>query len=322
MNEALKILGPVMVGISLGVVGRSMGRDFVRSKVATFLEIAALNVLLPMMVLDSVSKTELAPEALFAVLAGFALPLLTIGIYRLSRPLRVRLGIVPKHDTALMFISSTFGGGSRGTALLTLLLAGSLSLSDYMKWFALVDLGNFFCLLLLVVPLINRTYSTQASAGKWNRIVEFLKSYLFATLAWCTAYLALHNDFPALGEMLTSSAHERRLAFTTIVFWAITLRFKADATPSFHLDLFALFGVRAACGVVLAVLLWWLKVQTPVLVAVILLLLMPPSSTLPAIVSKAGANEAEKSYVSTFSGAFNIVYLFLVAFGIAAALSR
>jgi predicted permease len=299
-----------------------MGEANVRNKVATFLEVAALNVLLPLMVLDSISKTELKQEVFFAVVAGFVLPVLTIGIYYFSKPLRVRYGTVPKHDTELLFMSGTFGGGSRGTALLTLLLAGSLSLPDYMKWFALVDLGNFFCLLLVIAPLIGRAYSTQASPGIWDRVVVFLKSYLFATFVVNAAYLAFHNDLPALGEMLESSSHDRRLAFTMIVFWAITLRFKADATHSFHLDLFALFGARATCGVVVTFLLWWLKIPTPVLVAVILLLLMPPSSTLPSIISEAGAGEHAKSYVSTFSGAFNIVYLFLVAFGIAAALTR
>lgn len=299
-----------------------MGTEKLRNKVATFLEFAALSVLLPMMVLDSISKTGLNQEVLFAVVAGFALPLLTIGSCYLSKSIRARRRIVAKYDNELCFMSCTFGGGSRGTALLTLLLAGSIELPDYMKWFALVDLGNFFCLLLVIAPLINRTFSTPTSAGTRDRIIEFLKSYLFITFGVCAAYLSFRSDFPAIDEILSSSSHDRRLAFTMAVFWAITLRFKADFTQTFYFDLFILFVARASCGIVTTFFLWWFSVPTPVLVGVILLLLMPPSSVLPSIVSKAGAPEDSKSYVSTFSGAFNIIYLFLVTFGFAAALIR
>lgn len=299
-----------------------MGTENLRKKVATFLEFAALSVLLPMMVLDSISKTGLTHEALFAVVAGFALPLLTIGSYYLSKSIRARRGIVAKYDNELCFMSGTFGGGSRGTALLTLLLAGSIELPDYMKWFALVDLGNFSCLLLVIAPLINRTYSTPTSAGTWDRIIEFLRSYLFITFVVCAAYLAFRSDLPVIDEMLSSSSHDRRLAFTMVVFWAITLRFKADFTQTFYFDLVNLAVARGICGIVTTFFLWWFSVPTPVLLGVILLLLMPPSSALPSIVSNAGAPEDSRSYVSTFSIAFNLVYLILVVFGFAVALSR
>ena len=135
MNEAFKILTPMIIGVSLGLAGRLMGTENLRNKVATFVEFAALSVLLPMMVLDSISKTGLSQEVLFALVVGFALPLLTIGSCYLSKSIRGRRRIVAKYDKELCFMSGTFGGGSRGTALLTLLLAGSIELR------AMIDSG-------------------------------------------------------------------------------------------------------------------------------------------------------------------------------------
>lgn len=306
----------------MGIASRRKFDRNTEKRMAKICEDAALKLFLPFFVVESISKSSPSYELAIAFIIGFILPLLAlIGMWLYGKLFSERKFFTPHYDD-LRFLSSTYGGGNRGTALFVLLFANSSHFNDYLKWFALVDLGNFACLLLVISGLLARHYGAQPSVER-SFFSKLFDNYAFFTALIVSLYFVFNHYFPALESMLSETVHARSFIFSFLIFLAITLRFEFRSLRNFFSDLLAFFSARiftALCAMVL--LSPFLPEVLPILLSVIILVMMPPSSFLPSMIGQSKASEKTLAYVNGFTGAANVLYLCLIAIGIVAAISH
>ena len=317
LSPAFSVLSPILLGITLGIASRPLiHQSRARETFARVLNDLALKVLLPFFVIESLIKVELSLTLLFAIAIGFIIPLSTFAGMQVYKLAQQNKPYFPRYFSDLQFVASTFGGGSRGTAILVLLFASSSNFGEYMKWFALIDFGNFLCLLTVIKLLMKRHYGGPQSNGEtW--LNKLLQNYAFIALLIAILYFVLRTYFPKIDSVLGATVNSRRLLFSTLVFWAITIQFNANAMKGFFADAVALLLGRVfAAVVVILPLMFLFPNHSPLLIATAILLLMPPSSLVPAMVENAGASPKVSAYVSSFTGAANISYVLLVALGV------
>jgi hypothetical protein len=313
--STLNVFAPIFVGLTLGVFSRNVITS--KSKVtefATMLNNIALKVLLPFFLIESFIGVSFSPSIIFAIGVGFCLPILTfffLGLLGRSRQIKHSL---PKHFEDLRFAASTFGGGSRGTALLVLLFSASIQFNDYLKWFALVDLGNFLCLLTALSVLIRRHYGDDKPNEKtgWK---GFFKNYAVIAFSMSGIYFFARRYFPALDLVLSETVHYRKLMFSTLVFWAISMQFRVANTKDLAVDASVMMVGRLAAAILLIPVHLVFPLPKELAVAIGILLLMPPSSIVPAMISDAGASSTTSAYVNSLIGGANLFYVFLIFLG-------
>lgn len=321
----LAILWPVVFAAAFGIAirkARFLNRK-TEEKFAKFLEGFALKVFLPLFVYESIAKSTLSSDFLVAFLVGFALPVICLACISALASIASARKILPSNYNEFRFGASTFGGGNRGMAIFILLFSSRPDFADYLKWFSLVDLGNFACLLTVIALLVKKQYGKKGSSEigwlKWLR-----DDYTVVTVLVVVLLFLLRVFLPSIDQILGNFVQERKTLFTVFVFIALTLRFDpGTAAKTFLHDLTALFFVRVLAGVTLAVVLVPLFPDLfPAYIAAAILLLMPPSSILPSMISNRNASSSAISYVSNFSASTNLAYLFIVAIGVIFAVTQ
>jgi hypothetical protein len=319
--STLSVFAPIFAGVAFGIASRSLlssTNDV--SKFATVLNNIALKVLLPFFLIEAFVGVSFSVSMLFAIGVGFCLPLLTYLLLGLVWRNGYMGLSVAKHFDDLRLAASTFGGGSRGTALIVLLFAANAEFNDYLKWFALIDLGNFLCLLTAVSFLIRRQYGANKSKEK-----PFFKGLLnnYAVIAFSITglYFLLRHYFSSIDFYLSETVQFRKLLFSTLVFWAISMQFRVANTKNLVVDASLMMFGRIASATLLIPIHFVFPLPKELVVAIGILLLMPPSSMVPAMISDAGASSFTSSYVNSLIGATNLFYAFLVMLGVILLLS-
>lgn len=316
LASALAVLLPVFTGLSLGIGSRKLlDSNATRVRLASLINGLALNLLLPFFIIESLLATKVSADLLLAVGVGFALPVFTyVVMHFIAAAARPRFEL-PKNYVESQFMASTFGGGSRGTALLLLLFAAKPDFADYLKWFTLVDLGNFLCLLTAITYFMRRHYgqADRSSESWWKAL---LGNYAFVAIAIASAYFAVREFFPGVDAMLSETVHQRKQLLSVLVFWAIAMQFNLARTQGLLTDALVLLAGRIlAALVVVGIAAFFFAPPLYFYVATAVLLMMPPSSLAPAMIASAGAPPKVREYVSSFAGAINVFYLFLLALG-------
>jgi hypothetical protein len=323
LSPISQIFLPIITGVGIGIASRDKFDRTTENRMAKICEDVALKLFLPFFVIESVlMKSSPSYDLALAFVVGFLLPLFALFAMWLYKKALSERNFFTPHYYDLRFLTSTYGGGNRGTALFVLLFANSTYFNDYLKWFSLVDLGNFACLLLVITSLLARQYGAPLN-DKRGLLSKTFDNYAFVTILLVVLYFWLRHLWPSTESLLSETVHFRKFIFSLLVFLAITLRFEHGALKNFFVDLLAFFSARlftALC--VIALVLPFVPNALPICLSVIILVLMPPSSFLPSMIGQLNASKDTLSYVNGFTGAVNVFYLCLIAVGIVVALSQ
>lgn len=310
-DRLLIILWP----IALAVVAAILVRFFAKKRairLAHWAEFAVLKVLLPLFVIESLRLVNNPADFFLAFLIGFALPCVVL-LLGLGLVLRTE-----RFSPDLVLMSATFGGGSRGSIIILLLMASSERMYEYLKWFVFVDLGSFVALLTVLTAWIRHLYRSSAyvsiMTGRWRQL---LNNYAVITLLVVGVYFVASVRTPQLEQLLLVTQTERKWLFSFFSFFALSLRFQKVSWLSLAYDMLGLCVVRLlAVLLIMALAVWWIGWTHPVWLAFGVLVSMPPSSLLPAMVAQAGATSQRLAYVNALSGMMNVVYLLWVGVAI------
>jgi hypothetical protein len=284
---------------------------------AQFLEAVSLKVLLPFFVVESIMRTAPGMDMVGAPIIGFSLPAACLVISALYRRKSENAG-------AFRFIVSTFGGGNRGTIFIIMLFGATPYFQDYVKYFSLVDLGNFAFLMLVTPWLLKRQFGTKPDYKP-----SILNNYLFITAVIAIGFIGIRAavlkgwDYD-IRILLEKSLSLRKHLFTALLFAAITLRVKLSWKQfiAFWGCLRSFVAVRLTCVVLLAIPAYLLfqsagaGAAVMTLVSAIILSCMPPSSMLPSMVARAHAPQPVLTEINTVTAMFNVFYIFLLAVAI------
>lgn len=317
-----QILAPMVLGISLGFAYLGITRGLSRASainrrniVASFLEAVALKILLPSFVIEALLKTEAGGDLLGAFSVGFLMPpasLLAVSIYnRLTAHSMLRLSSY----AAFRFLTSTFGGGNRGTIFLILLFGQTDSFPEYIKYFTALDFGNFLCLLLVVRFLIRKTFGTAPAAPR-----SLLGNYALAVLLIVASYFLLERiglvEHGQMRAWLSSNSGLRKTLLTVLLFCAIVLRIRISPSlmSRFWSDAIGFLIVRSVVIGVVVCAGKAFSLPQPFMLSAVVLLCMPPSSLMPSFLSDTVAQRSSIEYINTMTVAYNLIYL-LVLFG-------
>ena len=302
---------PIFVGVGIGSLLRPIVSSKSLWKFADASESLSLKVLLPLFLVESVLNNPLGLDLFFAFICGFSMP--AVCFLAASWLAKVRPLLTQKLD-AIRYLVSTFGGGNRGTAFLILLFISRPDFSDYLKWFSFIDFGNFACLLLVIGPLIRKHFGVQA--GSTSSLIKSLsQNYVAITIIVVVGYFIFQSIFPVLDDWLFVSSSFRKFVFTSLVFFAITIKLMPKKINRELLPDIAIFiAIRLLVGLFFVSLAVIFKIfPDPALAAILVLFLMPPSSILPAMVNQSDASNDIKSYVGVFAGAANLLYVVLIS---------
>lgn len=321
ISPILLIFLPIATGVSMGIASRGKFSRATENRFAKFCEDAALKLFLPFFVIESISKSSPSYDIALAFIIGFLLPLFAlVGMWLYKTAFSGKKYFTPNYDD-LRFLASTYGGGNRGTALVILVFATSTHFNDYLKWFSLVDLGNFSCLLLIISALLSRQYGAPSSNSR-GYLPRILDNYAVVTALIVILYFLSQRYWPSVDHLLSETAQYRKVIFSFLVFLAITLRFEHGVLKHFFADLLAFFAARLFAALCVGALLLFLPNALPVYLSVVILLLMPPSSLLPSMIGQVNAPGNTLKYVNGFTGAANVLYFLLIALGIVFAISQ
>jgi hypothetical protein len=280
---------------------------------------------LPFFVFESMLHTELTAVFPLAFVMGFVLPLAVFGVTTLVPKIPALARAKHTHFDEFRFSVSTFGGGNRGTALVLLLFAGSENLSSYLKWYALVDLGNFACLLSVMALLLHKRYGyVQVPNSFCAKTKLVLNNYAVITILVVLLLVAVNAAWPDFQARLERYSGERKAVFTMLIFLALTLNFNLSGSArTFAIDIVTLVAVRGAViAIVLLALASFFPKAIPIAVAAVILLLVPPSSMLPGMMDSSNCGPRCKAYVTAFCVLANIPYYLLVGGALLLALAR
>lgn len=323
VSGLIDIITPMAMGILMAIAymvvqvwgGRNPPSVGEKRKLARAhaLEALSLKLLLPLFVAESMMRAPVGRDLLFSCVAGFLLPLACFVISRVYVRMTVASACAPADGDSFPFIASTFGGGNRGTIFIIALFGSTSQFQDYLKYFTLVDLGNFTFLFLIVPALLKRQFSAKPAKG-----TSLLDNYVLVTILVVVGFFVVRSAVRAVGsydiaEVLTRTLQFRKFLFTLLLFSAITLRIRIEhVLPKRFLgDAVSFYAVRSVCiALVCTVLLFSLPDPFGmVVVCATILLLMPPSSLLPSLVAQSHASDAAIGYVNAMTSVFNILYL-------------
>jgi predicted permease len=302
---------PIFVGVSLGLLLRPIVSSKKLNKFANTSESLSLKLLLPLFLVESILNTPLNFDLFFAFIFGFLIP---VSCFVMASWLVKIWPLLTPNLGAIRFLVSTFGGGNRGTALLVLLYVSHPDFSDYLKWFSFIDFGNFACLLFVIGPLIRRYFGVQAESAT-SLLKSLSQNYVVITIIVVAGYFILQSIFPVLDYWLTASLSYRKFAFTSLIFFSISMKLAPNEINRRLLPDIAIFGaIRLLIGLLFISLAMIFKYfPAPALAATFILFIMPPSSILPAMVNQSGASNDIKNYISVFAGASNLIYIALIS---------
>lgn len=215
--------------------------------------------------------------------AGFMLPVVTFAVVRLASKF-TNLSV----DISMQLLFSSFGGGNRGNLLLLVLFGVTTSIqSPYMTHFAILDLGNFICLLTLGFYAVKKSESNDANADFefTNFINSIIKSYGFYAL---TLLVIVKNPplkpladlLGMLNPIFEKNQSAINALFTFLIFLAIFLRLEYVNKSDIRNMMLPFLCYRAITCIVVYLIYSLFSLPLVIYVVTLILLLMPPSSVL------------------------------------------
>lgn len=140
--------------LSSNVLTHRANEKGVESNVRYYLDQLTLCILLPLLFMFSILKADKTPVHMLMFILGGILPLITLFVGKYFHLKSDESDIAEAYWKPFMF--STFGGGNRGTLLILVLsplvissVGSTLTVDDAVSYFAMFDLGNFACLMIV-----------------------------------------------------------------------------------------------------------------------------------------------------------------------------
>ncbi len=242
----------------------------------------------------------------------------------------------------LNLLVSTFGGGNRGVALMSLIIIAAPSLystnidHDYdemLSSFIMLDLGNFTFFLTYLPTLICKEAGlvpTKKLSGMTDMLTIF-GPYTLAVLMPILLFFtySIGNDWAS--QVLSHSKECRKFTLlflsTYYIFLQFDFKLKTIFKSAFLCTLFIVFRLMAISLIFLYFHIMYEReifsifdmiLNSNIALPIIILLCCPPSSLLPALLNQAGLSQNETKIVDNSTGVlaflFYIMLLFLGVF--------
>jgi hypothetical protein len=300
LQNLVTLLGPVLLAIF--VVGSlkhsSHGTPAKSEQLAKVLELIA-SILLPLIVLNIVRRTEIVNALWWTFVIGFLLPIVVYFVVSAIATLKLFSGVFSSEKPINRLLLSSFGGGNRGNLLILTTFGAQATIGpDVIKHFVVLDLGNLMCLLTLGFWLVGRL--TKASTDL--RLSEMVET-LFKNPGTYAAIL-IFLQLPGLREtniaklitsfdlILKATGPFLNALFSFCIFLAIFVRIDrlSEVLKDAWDVILSFMCSRIAAALGITALLMAFQLQRELLVATAVLALMPPSSFLWTRISQAVPN--------------------------------
>ena len=332
IGKIVHIISPLALGVFVAAIYNSkqqkllkdnkITKDIIETKkavVAEFCEFFVLNLLLPLFIIESVISQPLSSTDLIIMLFGFICPLIVYLSAKLYSKFAINTFFSVQNREHFKVIVSTFGGGNRGVILVLLIFGASAYLSETLKYFVILDLGNFLFLVAVIPKLIDADSKPESKEKK-----SIFLTYPFLIIAIMIFFEILSYANPAIinsiSEKLQTTALERKFLCTLFAFVALTLRSSFNNEAKKNLDLIPFLIVRLFSVFIVLLFSAFLSAfeffNKQIMVIVIILLILPPSSLLPSMFHDAEIGTQSRKYINNMTIILNIVYLFLLPVGL------
>lgn len=292
----LALLGPVLFALLVAVKLKhsSASINGRAENIASKLETMA-SILLPIIVLNAVRRTEISAQLWLTFIIGFALPILVYFIIFLVAKLPMAIKIFSNDGPTNHLLLSSFGGGSRGNLLILTAFGSHVALgSDVIKHFVVLDMGNLICLLSVGFFLLGRIAITREqpyfkeiieklfkNPGTYAVLLVFLQLPIFRDTKLASIIASLDPFFSIASPFIG-------MFFSFFIFLSIFIRLeKYSEVLDGAKDVIIFFCFsRGITAIGIAVFLVVLRSPVELLIASVILVLMPPSSFLWARISQ------------------------------------
>lgn len=287
-------------------------------------------VLLPIVILNAVRKTEISSNLLTTFFVGFMLPIAVYLVIKILLKHSRLSGLYPKEKSLIHMLLSSFGGGNRGNLLLlTVFSSATIFGADVITQFVILDLGNFLCILTVGFFLAD-TLSKKPSKLSLTEIIEkgksspvFYASILIISQLPYFRHTAIGSLLDNVNPLFDIAGKTINSYFAFFIFLAIFLRLE-DLSKLIEyagkvLLSFVLF--RLISAVVIFMLYFSAHAKIELYIATLVLLLMPPSSVLWLKLSQVEPikhNSTDREHVYLIP---NLLYLVFMATAFAIALA-
>lgn len=290
LHSLLSLLGPVLLALFVAAKlnHASLAGKGKSEHIAKVLELIA-SVLLPLVVLSVVRRTEISTSLWIPFVIGFLLPIFVYVVVLAVARLPMVAGVFSTEGRVNHLLLSSFGGGNRGNLLVLTAFGTQSSIApDVIKQFVVLDLGNLMCLLTLGFLMVGRVCKKKnelklsdiletllKNPGTYAAILIFLQLPAFRDTDLARAVTTFDPLLKATGPFLNP-------LFSFCIFLAIFIRIERLSgvlvDTSGVISSFVISRATAAVGIL--TLLAVLDLPTELLIATAILALMPPSSFL------------------------------------------
>jgi hypothetical protein len=347
INPALFALQAFLLALAASYVTRRTmkGDDKAISRASEGVSSVLINIFLPLLVLEALVN-NIDNIALYMVhfILGFGV----------AFALYTSVGLIfRRSNTDLKYtnlIVSTFGGGNRGVALMSLIVVimsgtsmvkAERGYDELLAAFIILDLGNFFFFLAALPILVRKAAKRNnlelgETSNGMTDILSVFGPYAFAISIPIALYFSfaqsvnpnLGNDWVA--EILDSSKEGRRFMILFLSTYYIFLRFKInfDALKS-SFSLCAVFVTFRLLAISIVFFVFYFLSSGSVIDAInlvansiiglplVVLLLCPPSSLLPALLNGLGFSGGKTQNIDNSIGILGLLfYIVLFIFGL------
>jgi hypothetical protein len=310
INQQYAMLIPLALGLSAGLLIRTMATRELATKLAGVADNLALKVLLPLVVFEAIAANVSGATVLLPIALGFMFPILLTAIFKAL-----------KVDPSVAIAGSTFGGGSRGTALLLLIASQEQQFPALIQQFILLDLGNFLCMIFLL-PRALSYLGVQDYKDNDNRVpnrrdlMQLLsQNYVLYVIGFTVFLAAVTTAYPAFIATIAESKQVRGLVLSATLFFAIAIKIQARGATVPRRDLIQLSLGRILLALLVVTLFYVSILSEPLLLACLVLIAMPPSSLLPALAAQNKISEQVLTRILPLVMAGNLLFLAYLLIG-------
>jgi len=291
-QSLVALLGPVLLAIFVVAKLKPKAKS---EHIAKVLELVA-SILLPLVVLNVVRRTEISNALWWTFAIGFSLPIVVYCIVSAISGLRFFSGVFSSEGQINRLLLSSFGGGNRGNLLILIAFGAQTSIGpNVIKQFVVLDLGNLICLLTLGFWCVARASQRRVDLRLSEILEKLLKNP--GTYAAILIFLQIpgfrENNLAKLittfDPILKATAPFLNALFSFCIFLAIFIRIErlSEVLQDTRDVILSFICSRISAAVLLLMLLVMLNLQNELLIATTILALMPPSSFLWTRISQA-----------------------------------
>lgn len=246
-------------------------------------------VLLPVVILNTVRKTEISANLLTTFFVGFMLPIAVYLVIKLLSKNSYLAKLYPKEKKLIHMLLASFGGGNRGNLLLLTAFSSATAFgANVISQFIVLDLGNFLCI-LTVGFFVADTLSRKSTKLGFTDIVEkvrnspvFYAAILIISQLPSFRHTAIGSLLDNINPIFDIVGKTINSYFAFFIFLAIFLRLEDLSKLIVYAGkvLLSFIFFRLISVAFIFIIFFFTHASIELYIATSVLLFMPPSSVL------------------------------------------